>query len=73
MELVINLQEDPNLQRLKTNIHELQQQYNEVQATAHSVAIAQNLPKLQEGKKILTQVEEAQKKRKSLRHDWILG
>lgn len=57
MEVVTTLQEDPNLQRLKTETHELLQQYDEVQATTCTVAIAQHLAKLQEGKKLLTQVE----------------
>ena len=46
MELVMNLQEDPNPQRLNTEVRELQHQYNEVRVTTHTVSMAQLLSKL---------------------------
>jgi len=58
MELVTNLQEDLNLQTLSTEIRELQCQYDEVRVTAHSLAEAQFLAMLQEGKQLLAQVED---------------
>ena len=39
LEVVTNLQEDPTLKRLETEDWELQQQYDEVKATAHTVAL----------------------------------
>jgi len=38
MELVTTLQEDPNLQTLNTKVSELQRQYDEAKAMAHSIA-----------------------------------
>jgi len=62
MELVTNLQEDPNLQTLNTEVRELQRQYDEVRATARTLTPSKCLAKLQEGKQLLSQLEEAQKK-----------
>lgn len=59
MELMTNLQEDPNLQTLNTEVRDLQQQYDEVRATVRSLAPTQRLAKLHEGKQLLAQVEEA--------------
>jgi len=46
MDVVIALQEDPNLQRLKIETHEIQQQYDEVRAMTCTVAITQCIAKL---------------------------
>ena len=54
MELVMTLQEYPNLQKLNTEIRELQQQYDKVRATSHLIATTQCLARLQEGKQLLT-------------------
>lgn len=74
MELVTNLQEDLNLQTLSTEIRELQCQYDEVRVTAHSLAEAQFLAMLQEGKQLLAQVEDVQNKEALLKvrlHPWL--
>lgn len=63
MEVVTTLQEDTTLQILNTEVCELQQHYDEVRVTMRSIATMQCLAKLQETKKLLTQVEVAQKKR----------
>lgn len=59
---MMTLYKDPNLKILNTKVNELQKQYDEVQATVCSTALAQRLTKFHEGKQLLTQVEEAQKK-----------
>lgn len=62
MEEVTTLQEDLKLQRLKTETHELQNQYDEVQMMTHTMSTMQCLAKVQEGKHLLAQVEVTQKK-----------
>ena len=73
MEVVTSLLEDPTMQLLSTKIYELQQQYDEVRATSRAIATTQRLTELQEAKKLLAQVEVAQKRKKSLRPSWALG
>lgn len=62
MEVVTALQEDPTLQLLNTDVCELQKQYDEVRVTTCTIATTQCLAKVQQAKKLLTQVEVAQKK-----------
>lgn len=74
IELVTNMQEDLNLQTLNTEVQELQLQYDEVWETACTLAPMQHLAKLQEGKWLLTQVEEVHKKEallKSRLQSWL--
>lgn len=46
MEVVTTLYEHPNLQRLNSEVHELQQQHDEMRAIACNASIAQCLAKL---------------------------
>ena len=55
-------QEDPNLQSLNTEAHELQQHYDETRVTVCTVTISQRLAKPHEAKQLLEQVEAAQRK-----------
>lgn len=38
-EVFTTLQEDPNIQRVETEAHELQQQYDDIKGTAQTVAL----------------------------------
>ena len=44
-EVLIGLQEDPNIQRLETEARELQQHYDEVKGTMRTVVLTQRLAK----------------------------
>ena len=62
MELVTTLYEKPNLQILNIKVREVQNQYDEVRAMTLSIAPVKHLVKLQEGKKLLAQVQATQNK-----------
>ena len=49
-EVLTSLKEDPNVQRLETEVRELQQRYEEVKGTVCTVALTHRLVKLQEAK-----------------------
>jgi len=58
-EVLTSLQEDPNVQRLETEAHEIQQRYHEVKGTAQTIVLTQRLEKLQEAKQLKEQVDAA--------------
>lgn len=62
MEVVMILQEEPNMYRLNMEAHELQQKYDEARAMARTFTISEWLAKLHEAKQLLEQVEIAQRK-----------
>lgn len=62
MEVITTLHEDPNLQRLNTEVRELQQQYDEARVMTLIDAISHRLAKMHKEKKLLQQVEVAQQK-----------
>ena len=53
------MQEDPNVQRVETEVSELQQRYNEVKGIAQTVTLTQRLAKLQEAKQLKERVDAA--------------
>lgn len=60
LEVVTNLQEDPNLQILETQEKELQQRYDEFNATTCTITFTQGLEKLEEEKALKEHVYVAQ-------------
>ena len=54
----MNLHEDPNLQKLKTDIREMQCKYDEVRVTTRTLTLVQCLVRLQEKKKLQSQIKE---------------
>lgn len=61
-EVLMNLQEDPNIQRLETEACELQQQYDRVKGTVQMVALTQRLVRMQQAKVLKAQVDATQHK-----------
>lgn len=56
-EVLTNLQEDPNIQRLETEARELQQQYDSVRGTAQTVVLTQRPTQMQHAKALKEQVD----------------
>lgn len=57
--VLINLQDDPTMERLETEVRELEQCYDEVKGTTHTVSLTQRLTRLQEAKALKEQVDAA--------------
>lgn len=73
-EVLTTLQEDPNIQRLETEVHELQQQYDDIKGTTQTVALTQRLARIQQVKALKEQVDAAQHKEAVLKartQPWI--
>lgn len=62
MDLWDTLEEDPTLQKLNTEIKEAQQQYDEISMMVCTLVPVQLFIRLQEGKAMLIQIQEFQKK-----------
>ncbi len=68
------LWEDPNVERLETKVHELQQKYDEVKGIAQTVALTQRLAWMQQEKALKEQVDVARHKEAVLKvhlQPWI--
>ena len=68
------MKEDPNVERLETETHELQQRYDEVKGTTQTVALTQRLARTQEERALKEQVDVARHKEAVLKvhlQSWI--
>ena len=57
LEVLTNLQEDPNIQCLEIEVHEYQQQYDSVKGTAQTVVLTQWLVRMQQAKALKDKVD----------------
>ena len=74
LEVLVTLQEDPNIQQLETEACELQQQYKNIRGTAQTVVLTQRLVSMQQSKVLKEQVDVAGHKEEILKayvQPWI--